>query len=89
LLAYEPIWAIGVGGKKVTEEILEQSVFLIKKILHKKFGESSKNIKIIYGGSVDETNILKLSKIFGVDGFLLGRAGLDSKIFMHIVKNLD
>jgi triosephosphate isomerase len=88
LLAYEPVWSIGAGGKKVTVEILEQSVFLIKKILKKKFKDNFSKVKIIYGGSVNEFNIKKLSEIFGVNGFLLGRSGLDSSVFTQMVKNL-
>lgn len=88
ILAYEPVWAIGKEGRRVTVEEIEQSVFLIKKILKGKFQENSEKVKIIYGGSVDDMNIKKLSEIFGVDGFLLGRSSLDSKIIMRMVRNL-
>ncbi len=89
MLAYEPVWAIGTGGKKVTLEILEQSMVLIQKILHKKFGENAKKIKVIYGGSVDDTNILELAQVFGVDGFLLGRSGLKPDVFKKMVEKFS
>jgi len=88
-LAYEPVWAIGAGGKKVTLEILEQSMVLIKKILQKKYGDSASKIKIIYGGSVDDTNILELANVFGVDGFLLGRSGLKPDVFKKMIESFS
>ncbi len=86
-LAYEPVWAIG-STKEISKEEIELSIILIKKILVKNFGEKSKNIKILYGGSVNPENILNLLEIEGIDGFLLGRSGLDKNIFDKIIDNL-
>lgn len=89
MLAYEPVWAIGVGGKKVTLEILEQSMVLIQKILQNRYGDSGAKIKIIYGGSVNDTNIIQLAQVFGVDGFLLGRSGLQVDVFTKMIELFD
>lgn len=41
---------------------------------------------LIYGGSVNETNIEAISKIDEIDGVLVGNASLDSKIFLDIIR---
>lgn len=77
IIAYEPVWAIGSSTAASIEHISEVSIF-IKKVLMEKFGSSFfGKAKILYGGSVDDTNIAKLNEIEVVDGFLVGRAGLD------------
>ncbi len=86
-IAYEPIWAIGKGAYPATpEEFYEMTIF-IRKILSDKFGiEAVKNIKILYGGSVNEKNVENFINEGYADGFLIGRAGLNSKKFSKIVK---
>ncbi len=89
IIAYEPVWTIGAGGKKINVEILEQTIILIQKILYKKFGENSKKIKIIYGGSVDDENILEYNRLRSIDGFLIGRAGLEVGVFRKMIELLS
>lgn len=87
IIAYEPIWAIGKGAYPATgEEFREMNIF-IRKILSDKFGvKNILKIRIIYGGSVDEKNTTDFIKNGKTDGFLLGRASLDSKKFSKIVE---
>jgi len=87
IIAYEPIWAIGKGAYPATpEEFREMNIF-IRKILSDKFGvKMVENIKIIYGGSVDEKNTEGFIKDGKADGFLVGRASLNPKKFSKIVK---
>lgn len=87
IIAYEPVWAIGKGAYPATpEEFREMNIF-IKKILSDKFGlNAASKMRIIYGGSVDEKNALPFIKEGHADGFLPGRASLDSKKFSKIVK---
>ncbi|HAS81076.1 MAG: Triosephosphate isomerase [Candidatus Nomurabacteria bacterium GW2011_GWE1_32_28] len=87
VIAYEPVWAIGKGALPATpEEFREMNIF-IRKVLSDKFGvKDIKNIRIIYGGSVDEKNTEEFIKNGHADGFLLGRASLDPKKFSKIIK---
>lgn len=82
MIAYEPIWSIGSGKLPKNKEI-EEIVVYIKEVL-KKLGLS--NIRILYGGSVNEKNIKELKKLKGVDGFLVGGASLDPDKFLKIVE---
>ena len=67
IIAYEPIWSIGSGSIPTNAEI-EEVIDFIKK----KYPEA----KVLYGGSVDETNIDELKKINVIDGFLIGGLSL-------------
>ena len=82
MIAYEPIWSIGSGKLPKNKEI-EEIVVYIKEVL-KKLGLS--NIRILYGGSVNEKNIKELKKLKGIDGFLVGGSSLDPDKFLKIVE---
>ena len=45
-----------------------------------------KNIKVLYGGSVNPKNINELKLIKNIDGFLVGGASQDHKKFIDIIK---
>lgn len=88
IIAYEPAWALSSTSPRrdaTSLESREMSVF-IKKVLSDKFGLESAKIKIIYGGSATEKNAEDFLLNGGVDGLLLGRASLDPKKFIEIVK---
>ena len=84
IVAYEPIWSIGTG-KIPTEKELKKTIIHIKKVLKNIFRKKSP--AVLYGGSVDETNIEMLKQIREIDGFLIGGASKSSKKFIDIIKN--
>ncbi len=88
VIAYEPIWAISStpDRKDATSEDSKEMVIFIRKILSDKFGAESSQIRIIYGGSVNEKDAEDFLKNGGVDGLLPGRASLDPKKFSQIIK---
>ena len=84
IVAYEPIWSIGTGKIPDKNELVKTSLY-IKKILKKIFGKRVP--PIIYGGSVDGSNVKKFKNIKGIQGFLIGGASKSSKKFIDIIKN--
>lgn len=82
-IAYEPIWSIGTG-KIPEEDQIEEVLTLIKRIMiqHNISG------RILYGGSVKPKNAKILSKISGLDGFLIGNASLEYEDFKEIINTL-
>ena len=84
IIAYEPIWSIGTG-KIPTSNDLEKTIIQIKNMLKKIFGKKSP--PVLYGGSVDESNIKMFKNIGQIDGFLIGGASRSSKKFIDIIKN--
>ena len=88
IIAYEPIWAIGKNAERVDtpDELFETTIF-IRKILGESYGRSvAMTVPIVYGGSVDEKNAEALLTHGGVRGFLVGRASLNAKAFIEIMK---
>ncbi len=83
-VAYEPIWAIGTG-KTATDKQANDMCAYIRKVLDDKYGLISQNISILYGGSVNESNINNLMKCSDIDGALVGGASLKES-FIKIVK---
>jgi triosephosphate isomerase len=87
MIAYEPVWAIGVGAKRAMlgTELHEISIF-IRKTLLDLYGKSvAYKIPILYGGSVDEKNASDLLMKGVVDGFLVGRSSLDAETFKKLL----
>jgi|TARA_B100001057_G_scaffold475375_1_gene542078 triosephosphate isomerase len=84
IVAYEPIWSIGTGKIPATEE-LNKTIMHIKKVLKNIF--KKKSPAVLYGGSVDESNVKMFREIREIDGFLIGGASKSSKKFIDIIKN--
>lgn len=74
IIAYEPIWAIGSGITPTIEEIKKISDYIYSII---KEAYKLKPI-VLYGGSVNKTNIKEILKIDTIDGVLIGT--ISSKI---------
>ncbi len=83
IIAYEPIWAIGTDMAATPDQTNKMCKFIRNKINKNKTDEV-KNLKIIYGGSVNAKNALQLFALESVDGGLIGRASLDISEFVSI-----
>ena len=78
IIAYEPVWAIGSGMIPKSNELLNAIDFIKSRF--------KQNLKILYGGSVNDKNINELKTIHNIDGFLVGGASQNSKKFIDIIK---
>ena len=84
IVAYEPIWSIGTGNIPTVSE-LKKTTIHIKKVLNGIFKKNSP--AVLYGGSVDGSNVEMFKEIREIDGFLIGGASKSSKKFIDIIKN--
>ena len=84
IVAYEPIWSIGTGKIPTVSE-LKKTTIHIKKVLKGIFKKNSP--AVLYGGSVDGSNVEMFKEIREIDGFLIGGASKSSKKFIDIIKN--
>ena len=82
VIAYEPIWAIGTNRIPTMAEIKENVKF-IKEVIKKVY---KKDIRVIYGGSINSNNIEKLTKIDNLDGFLVGGSSTKATEFLKIIE---
>jgi triosephosphate isomerase len=86
VIAYEPVWAIGTG-KTATPKQAQEIHALIRDILVPLFDEkSSRNMTILYGGSVKPNNAAGLFAQKDIDGALVGGACLKADSFYKIIK---
>jgi len=85
IIAYEPVWAIGTGLTPNTQEIEETTKF-IKKIILDYY---ELDLAVLYGGSVDENNIIDFVKIASLDGFLVGGASLKTEKLFSMIDTFD
>ncbi len=83
VIAYEPLWAIGSGKTPTTQEI-EEVITFIKTFVLNNYKE---NIKVIYGGSVNDFNISTLNQLNSCDGFIIGSSSLNVNEAQLIVKS--
>lgn len=76
-IAYEPEWAIGQKHAASAERI-EEHLQRLDASLKRRYNESVNIccIRLMYGGAVNIENIAVLSKVPGLDGFLVGRSSL-------------
>lgn len=91
ILAYEPVWAIGKSaGDALASADLAEMVLYIRKVLNEYLpGKNAKSSLILYGGSVEASNVRSITDGSGIDGLLVGRASSDPTTFSALIKALS
>jgi triosephosphate isomerase len=83
IIAYEPIWAIGTNKTPSKEEIID--VFkTIKDMIETIYNQ--KELKLLYGGSINHDNAKEFNDIPLLDGYLIGTSALDSYELKKIIE---
>lgn len=85
VIAYEPIWAIGTGNNAPVQDI-EVAHDEIRDKLIGLFGKDADNIRIIYGGSVNQDNLNYILSTKNVNGALVGGVSLDADAFIQLIE---
>lgn len=89
IIAYEPVWAISSTPGRfdaTPADSLEMTIFIRRVLSDLSTPEIARETRVIYGGSVNERDVGDFLGHGGVDGVLVGRASLDPKKFVEIVK---
>jgi len=84
IIAYEPVWAIGTGKTPTTAEVAAAHAH-IRKVLGGLMAEAA-GVRLLYGGSVKDSNAAELLAAGDVDGALVGGASLKAAEFLAIAK---
>ena len=89
VIAYEPVWAIGVNGIPADSGYVAERHAGIRRILCARFGEEQgSRIPILYGGSVNSQNAQELIQLPDVDGLFIGRSAWDASQFNRIIRQV-
>jgi len=75
IIAYEPIWSISSSGTGIiaTNEDIFNATKFIKDTVYDNYAS---DIRVLYGGSVNENNIEEINKVDNISGVLVGGASL-------------
>lgn len=87
VIAYEPVWAISTfGGELAKPDNVEDSLKRIRYEIKELYGaKASEEVRILYGGSVDDQIVRGYLEIADCDGALVGGASLNYHKFAGIV----
>lgn len=88
IVMYEPLWAVGSGNPVMPHDMHVMAIF-IKKTLVELYGAIGHSVRILYGGSVNETNAAAMIQEAGVQGFVVGGASLDGKKFRALLESIE
>ena len=89
IIAYEPVWAISTtqGARPDTPESAIESIRVIKETLIENWKIEIENLpKMLYGGSVNSSNVVKFIEQKEIDGVLVGGASVNKEEFVKILK---
>lgn len=85
IIAYEPVWSIGTGVIPTNNDIIDTITF-IKNYIKENYGV---DIKVLYGGSVNNSNIIDLEKVSIIDGYLVGGCSIKYKDFDNLIRSIE
>jgi triosephosphate isomerase len=86
VIAYEPVWAIGTGLAATPDDAQEACQWIREVVATSVNAEAAGQVRIQYGGSVNEENTESLLRCPDVDGALVGGASLDTAAFVGIIR---
>lgn len=81
VIAYEPVWAIGTGNTASPAQAQE-----VHAHIRACLGDVGKQMRLLYGGSVNADNAASLFAEQDIDGALVGGASLDAEQFVAICR---
>jgi len=89
VVAYEPVWAIGEGAQPCSPEETQRVHSALRGWLKEHVSEiAARSCRLVYTGSVNEGNAAQFAQLPDVDGFVVGRAGLDAEKLLSICSTL-
>jgi triosephosphate isomerase len=86
-IAYEPVWAIGTGRTPTVADIAAMHAH-IRSCLVARLGEGSREMPILYGGSVKPENAAEILNLPEVGGALVGGASLKARDFLGVIAGI-
>jgi triosephosphate isomerase (TIM) len=88
VLAYEPLWAVGTDVPATPDQAQQVHKFIRNRVARCNT-QIAKNVRILYGGSLNTSNAAALFDMPDIDGGLVGRCSLDATAFVEICKQAN
>jgi triosephosphate isomerase len=85
LVAYEPVWAIGVNGIPATMDYANARHEKISAVVEAAMG---RRLPLLYGGSVNPANCAELVSQAHIDGLFIGRSAWTVEGYLDILKRV-
>lgn len=88
IVAYEPFWTVGTEKTPTTKDI-ENGVKTIRRCIKDNYSEkAARDVVIVYGGGLNQSNATKLLSAKEIDGAVFGRASLDVDSFVGVINKI-
>lgn len=84
IVAYEPVWAIGTGKNCDANQAGDRIAMIKQEILQ----YTAHTVPVLYGGSVDEHNVLSYTQQEIIDGVLVGKSSTTYDSCIGIIKQM-
>ena len=86
IFCYEPVWAVG-SSESLDAYGVHAMALYIRKVLVEDYGAAAgRKAKVLYGGSVNTSNITDILEIEDLDGVAVGRTSIDKVQFVELLK---
>jgi len=87
VIAYEPVWAISTfDGEPSKPDDMQKAFVFIRKQIAELYGQrAADEVRVLYGGSVDDHDAKAYLSLADCDGVLVGAASLNYQQFAGIV----
>lgn len=88
VIAYEPIWAISTfGGELAKPSDAQKAIAFIRDQIERLYGKrAAEQVRVLYGGSVNDDIASGYLEVPGCDGLLVGAASINYHKFSGIVE---
>ena len=89
VIAYEPVWAVGEGATPCSPEEAQRVNTYLRNLITKHVNaDAAAACTLTYTGSVNDVNAADYASLKDVEGFVVGRAGLDMTKLKSIIHTL-
>lgn len=89
IIAYEPVWAIGVNGVPAEASYVGEIHDFLRSVLLSIYGSPGENVPLLFGGSVNINNAPAYAQLANVDGLFIGRSAWQVPLFQEIMAALS